>query len=365
VLFPEPLIVDVAPHGDPALHAWTSYVTPAATWDASARPVAIAFSTSALLPGTSLDQASAALDVSSRAWSTVTCSGITFSIVAPRAVVGDGGGDGHNDVIVHVDEWPAALDPGAVAHTVIRVAGDRILEADIHLNAKDYRYALGAVSGASDLRAILTHELGHLVGIGHTDVPRATMNASVPSGIAARSLEDDDRAAICALYPVATPAVKGCDRGSPCPTGYSCVGHACETPGESANLGAACDDASHAPDRCDGAGDHSPCIATSIGERCVVRCPSGDAGDDCGAGLHCVAIDGDAWCAPLDAEAPPDAGPGAGDVGDAGDARAAEAGPTGDGGGSGGCSLNARAPASGAPSWIVALLLACMVLRRR
>jgi hypothetical protein len=53
-----------------------------------------------------------------------------------------------------------------------------------------------------DLEAALTHELGHFLGLDHSDVPGATMQPEA-MGFGAtdlRTLEADDIAGICAIY---------------------------------------------------------------------------------------------------------------------------------------------------------------------
>lgn len=357
MLLPPPLIVplDAVPGA-----GWTSYVTPAATWKTTDLPVAIAFGSKP--PSSILDaDAVAALDVATRAWMLPSCTLVSFRIDASTSSAIDVVANGKNEILVHTSDWPSPLAFGALAHTVIYTSGDRIVEADIHVNAKEWTFTLGATSGNFDLRSVLTHELGHVIGIGHSADSRATMAAGLPAGIAARSLEDDDLAAVCALYPATTASAKGCDVGAPCPSGYACVGHACERPGEPAVLGAACDPASSAR-RCEGAGDRARCITTTIGERCATTCAKVDTASACGTGLVCVPIvsDDDA-CLPIGADPPrPDAGPA--------DATPDARPPTPDSNGdSGSCSIrrareNARE--RGGAGAFVLLLVTALLMRR-
>src|SRR5688572_29955570 len=54
---------------------------------------------------------------------------------------------------------------------------------------------------ALDLQAIVTHEFGHLLGLGHSNVAGATMSPTISgNGIAARSIEADDAAGLQAIY---------------------------------------------------------------------------------------------------------------------------------------------------------------------
>jgi len=60
----------------------------------------------------------------------------------------------------------------------------------------------GVNPGAADLRSIVTHEIGHIIGIGHSDVADATMFATNERrAVNKRDLHPDDEAAICTIYP--------------------------------------------------------------------------------------------------------------------------------------------------------------------
>lgn len=74
-------------------------------------------------------------------------------------------------------------------------AGQVIVETDVSFNS---RYAWRTNGSDIDFQAVCTHEVGHSLGIHHTELtgsPRPTMYASY-FGIDGRSLELDDRNAI-------------------------------------------------------------------------------------------------------------------------------------------------------------------------
>ena len=53
-----------------------------------------------------------------------------------------------------------------------------------------------------DLGSVLTHEVGHVIGLGHVAEPGATMNPSFsPGDTSRRTLAADDVAGVCAVYP--------------------------------------------------------------------------------------------------------------------------------------------------------------------
>jgi len=82
--------------------------------------------------------------------------------------------------------------------------GSTIYDADIYTNTKNKLYSSREPDGCSaeyDLDGIMVHEVGHVIGIGHSNVAGATMYPSVsacnPNN---RTLEADDIAAKNDLY---------------------------------------------------------------------------------------------------------------------------------------------------------------------
>jgi predicted Zn-dependent protease len=81
---------------------------------------------------------------------------------------------------------------------------DRINDADIYTNTA-YSYTSSretdGCSGEYDIDGIMVHEVGHVIGIGHSNVAGATMYPSVSAcNTGNRSLEADDIAAKNDLY---------------------------------------------------------------------------------------------------------------------------------------------------------------------
>lgn len=81
-----------------------------------------------------------------------------------------------------------------------RFAG-QILDADILFNPA-VTFSMDGSSG-SDLQTVLTHEIGHFLGLDHSAVVKATMFPYAPP--MERTLGSDDVAAISMLYPKSNP----------------------------------------------------------------------------------------------------------------------------------------------------------------
>ncbi|KAL6325480.1 hypothetical protein AAG906_023325 [Vitis piasezkii] len=63
----------------------------------------------------------------------------------------------------------------------------------------DETWSIGAVPNAMDLETVALHEIGHLLGLGHSSVQNAIMFPSISSGVT-KGLHEDDIQGIRALY---------------------------------------------------------------------------------------------------------------------------------------------------------------------
>jgi hypothetical protein len=101
------------------------------------------------------------------------------------------------------ESWPHedAKTLGMTNVTFVPSTGE-ILDADIELNAFDTQFTTSNDFVLVDLQSVLTHEVGHFLGLAHSAVKGSTMNADYDAGdLDFRSLSEDDRDAICAAYP--------------------------------------------------------------------------------------------------------------------------------------------------------------------
>jgi MYXO-CTERM domain-containing protein len=119
-------------------------------------------------------------------------------------VAGRAGSPNANVVMYRDDDWPYGDVQSTIAKTTLTFdvnSGD-IFDADIELNSFAIEITIGDTLVSHDLQAILTHEFGHFLGLGHSEDSGATMNANYsPEDFGFRTLSSDDREAICEVYP--------------------------------------------------------------------------------------------------------------------------------------------------------------------
>lgn len=240
------------------------------------------------------------LDDFVRSLAAVRCAQVDVQLVAPAGGVSSLG-DGRTTIRFARADWETDLHlaPERMASTELRYqerpdGGFDIVEADIVINASNYRYAYGITSGSSDVRelgAVLIHELGHVLGLLHpceldgtTGAPLCSSDASFAvrtmypeyTGPDQASWDADDIAGLCHQFPASVCL-------EACAAGYECVGGTCAAVcgNEVCEPGSACT-AQGCRAQCGGAlcavGDRC------VDERCLAFCFVGGL---CGVGQFC------------------------------------------------------------------------------
>jgi len=168
-----------------------------------------------------------AVALSFAAWTDVECSDMTLV---------DGGltlrkdsdyrvGDSRNTNLVmwRDKDWNALASAQAFALTSVTYnpRNGLIADADIQVNTELYTYSASTQPRANhvDLQNTLTHEVGHFIGLDHSDLSAATMFSTAPIGeITKRSLHPDDINGLCATYPLSAEDPPQCLSASEFPS---------------------------------------------------------------------------------------------------------------------------------------------------
>jgi hypothetical protein len=174
---------------------------------------------SANLIGTSMlsDQEwTAAFREAFQAWQLVDCGGGAhpsiqiFPLRPTTCGKSEYNSDGPNvNAIYFTDNGWATAQTSSDLDAVIAVtkvhfgATGEIFDADIAINSARHDFTLTDRLGPDnyDLVSVLTHEVGHFLGLDHSDEPASVMYWKYAPGTLNRRLQQDDIDAICTTYP--------------------------------------------------------------------------------------------------------------------------------------------------------------------
>lgn len=135
----------------------------------------------------------------------VTCDRVEYNQRAGNA----------NIVVFRSLAWPHFSEEGegsadTIALTTVTYDVEKgdLFDADIEVNEAENRFTTSDTEVDVDLRSVMTHEVGHFLGLAHSADLEATMFSVYDNGsVALRDLAADDLAGICATptRPIARP----------------------------------------------------------------------------------------------------------------------------------------------------------------
>ncbi|HTV18028.1 MAG TPA: matrixin family metalloprotease [Polyangiaceae bacterium] len=169
-------------------------------------------------------------------WSSVECEGRGPGVMTPEFAAAYRGttrcdaveyncSAEYNDNVVMFRDGESSLEANTIALSSIiaNLVTGELVDVDIELNSRDYDFSIdpdAIRAGARDLRVVVNHELGHLLGLSHSFDDNALMNFDY-AGTNPVPTRDDARG-ICNTYPVSDAEFE-CS-APPIVGGGSCMG---------------------------------------------------------------------------------------------------------------------------------------------
>ena len=176
------------------------------------------------LRGISYDEAYAAVVAGFSQWLNAECGGgagprLTISDYGPvdcRQAEYNQDSPNANIIMFRDEDWPYenAIDTLALTTLIFNADTGEIYDADVEVNSVQSPMSIGDIGPNDiDFSSVITHEIGHFLGLSHSDAPGSTMRPSyAPGQTAMSSIELDDVQAVCeALPPNRKTTSESCD----------------------------------------------------------------------------------------------------------------------------------------------------------
>jgi len=145
-------------------------------------------------------------------WDAVQCSYGHFRMTfhegsllhATRAEYVEQGGNRNVLLWVDQDEWDHSSAVIGVTSATYDARDGQVLDADIEFNDSRFRFSTTDrfLARRTDVQNTATHEIGHVLGLDHTQIEEATMAERAEDGeIIKRDLHQDDIDGLCEVVP--------------------------------------------------------------------------------------------------------------------------------------------------------------------
>ncbi|MDB4954841.1 MAG: hypothetical protein JWO36_2410 [Myxococcales bacterium] len=199
---------------------FAQFTTNGMVWPAAKMPVPYLIQNAGSLDIT-MAQELAAIDAAFATWQAVPCASLTFTNAGMTNL--GAAVDGNNVLLFIESGWTFGTEAAAATSLWI-IDGQQT--ADIAFNGQMFTWAIGPPgaginSNILDVQGVLTHELGHFSGLGHTMRAYDTMYYSWKPWQGQRTLSIDDKLGLCSIYPI-----HGDECPMPaCPAEETCVTH--------------------------------------------------------------------------------------------------------------------------------------------
>ena len=189
------------------------------------------------VPGIEMSDLRDAIRASFDAWENVDCAYFYFEETEDASCdqIGYQEDTGNMNLLIFRDtSWSIDGDHDASAIALTTTSWDdlsgRMLDADIEFNAQHFDFGVDGSMNKADIQNTATHEIGHVLGLDHTNVREATMYPTAGTGDTdKRSLAQDDIDGLCKLYPLEHD--RGICKAPHCGLDVSCTSTSCDSSG--------------------------------------------------------------------------------------------------------------------------------------
>jgi predicted Zn-dependent protease with MMP-like domain len=174
-----------------------------------------------------INEAVKAVQRSFFSWASPSCTDLYFlydGLVTTEKTnmsLGQGENPDHTNLVIWRGQWPPpnVTDPSITKEmpAVTTVIYDTDTGAIVDLNGQDFFWTTtdDTTKAATDIQNAVTHEVGHYLGLAHSENKSAAMYAETHQGeISKRTLHADDILGLCTIYPYGKTTPAGSGQGS-------------------------------------------------------------------------------------------------------------------------------------------------------